>query len=83
MNLCLFYFHISRSSHFCPQEYRKRPTVLVTTIKIGNVGVTLTAATRVYLMEPCLHPAHEIQVYYINLFIYYAYYCIFNVASRF
>ena len=28
---------------------------------MGNCGVTLTSATRVFLMEPCLDPAHEIQ----------------------
>lgn len=35
--------------------------VFVATIKVGNVGITLTAATRVYLMEPCLDPAMEVQ----------------------
>jgi hypothetical protein len=30
-------------------------------MKAGSCGITLTAATRVYLMEPCLDPAHEIQ----------------------
>ena len=30
--------------------------VFVATMKVGNVGITLTAATRVYLMEPCLDP---------------------------
>ena len=38
-----------------------RPKVLVATIKVGNCGITLTSATRVFLMEPCLDPAHEIQ----------------------
>jgi hypothetical protein len=35
--------------------------VLVATIRQGSCGCTLTAATRVYLMEPCLDPAHEVQ----------------------
>ena len=35
--------------------------VFVVTMKVGNVGITLTAATRVYLMEPCLDPAMEVQ----------------------
>ena len=43
------------------QERENKPKVFVITIRAGNVGITLTAATRVYLMEPCLHPAHEIQ----------------------
>ena len=28
---------------------------------MGNVGITLTAATRVYLFEPCLDPSMEMQ----------------------
>ena len=35
--------------------------VFVLTMKTGNCGITLTAATRVYLMEPCIDPAHEQQ----------------------
>eukprot|EP00037_Helgoeca_nana_P030426 m.375810 g.375810 ORF g.375810 m.375810 type:complete len:1020 (+) comp28186_c1_seq1:26-3085(+) len=35
--------------------------VMVATIRTGNVGITLTAATRVYLLEPCMDPAEEIQ----------------------
>jgi len=35
--------------------------VFVITMKTGSVGITLTAATRVYLMEPCLDPAMEVQ----------------------
>ena len=35
--------------------------VFVATMKVGNVGITLTAATRVYLMEPCLDPQTEVQ----------------------
>lgn len=31
------------------------------TLRSGSVGITLTAATHVFLMEPCIHPAHEIQ----------------------
>ena len=30
-------------------------------VQVGNVGMTLTAATRVYLMEPCLDPSMEVQ----------------------
>ena len=33
----------------------------ISTVKAGNVGMTLTAATRVYLMEPCLDPSMEVQ----------------------
>ena len=35
--------------------------VFVVTIKTGAVGITLTAATRVYLLEPCYDPAAEAQ----------------------
>ena len=35
--------------------------VFVITIKTGSVGITLTAATRVYLLEPALDPATEVQ----------------------
>uniref|UniRef100_A0A7S4BGJ8 Helicase ATP-binding domain-containing protein n=1 Tax=Chrysotila carterae TaxID=13221 RepID=A0A7S4BGJ8_CHRCT len=35
--------------------------VFIATIKVGNMGLTLTAATRVYLMEPCLDPSMEVQ----------------------
>ena len=36
--------------------------VFVVTVKVGAVGITLTAASRVYLMEPCFEPAQEVQV---------------------
>ena len=35
--------------------------IFLATMKVGNVGITLTAATRVYLFEPCLDPAMEMQ----------------------
>ena len=35
--------------------------VFVATMRVGNVGITLTAASCVYLMEPCLDPAMELQ----------------------
>ena len=38
-----------------------RPSVFVITLRSGNVGITLTAASRVYLLEPCLDPATEVQ----------------------
>jgi non-specific serine/threonine protein kinase len=38
-----------------------KPAVFVITLRSGSVGITLTSATRVYLMEPCLDPAAEIQ----------------------
>ena len=38
-----------------------RPTVMVITMRSGNVGLTLTAASRVYLLEPCMDPAAELQ----------------------
>ena len=35
--------------------------VFVATVKTGAVGITLTAATRVYLLEPAFDPAAEVQ----------------------
>jgi SNF2 family DNA or RNA helicase len=35
--------------------------VFVMTMRTGNCGITLTAATRVYMLEPCVSPAHELQ----------------------
>ena len=40
---------------------KAKPTVFVVTTKAGAVGVTLTAASRVYMMEPALDPAAEAQ----------------------
>ena len=40
---------------------RREPKVFVITMRAGAVGITLTAASRVYLMEPCLDPAMEVQ----------------------
>ena len=36
--------------------------VFVFTVKLGSVGLTLTAATRVYLMEPAFDPSCEVQI---------------------
>ena len=36
--------------------------VFVFTVKLGSVGLTLTAATRVYLLEPAFDPAAEAQM---------------------
>jgi SWI/SNF-related matrix-associated actin-dependent regulator of chromatin subfamily A3 len=36
-------------------------TVFVVTMKAGAVGMTLTAATRCYLLQPCIDPAAEMQ----------------------
>ena len=38
-----------------------KPAVFVITLRSGNVGITLTAASRVYLLEPSLDPAVEVQ----------------------
>ena len=35
--------------------------MFVITLRSGNVGITLTAASRVYLLEPSLDPAVEVQ----------------------
>ena len=50
--------------HRCIREFQKfeqKAKVFVLTLKAGACGVTLTAATRLYLFEPCLDPSHEIQ----------------------
>jgi len=41
--------------------HRKCAKVLVTTVRVGSVGMTLTGASRVYLMEPSFDPAAEAQ----------------------
>jgi SNF2 family DNA or RNA helicase len=40
---------------------KKVAKVFVITMRTGAVGITLTAATRVYLMEPSFDPAMEVQ----------------------
>lgn len=35
--------------------------MLVVTLRVGAVGMTLTAASRVYLFEPAFNPAAEVQ----------------------
>ena len=37
-------------------------TLFVIIVKTGNVGITLTAASRVYLFEPALDPAADVQM---------------------
>lgn len=37
------------------------PAVFVITTLTGSVGITLTAASHVFLMEPCINPADETQ----------------------
>ena len=39
----------------------KAAKVLVVTLRIGAVGMTLTGASRVYIMEPAFNPAVEVQ----------------------
>lgn len=38
------------------------PKIFVFTVKLGSVGLTLTRATRVYLLEPAFDPAAEAQM---------------------
>ncbi len=37
------------------------PAVFLVTLKAGSVGITLTAASHVFLLEPCIDPAAEVQ----------------------
>jgi len=39
----------------------RRPAVFVITLRSGNVSITLTATSRVYLLAPSLDPAVEVQ----------------------
>ena len=43
------------------QAQAGKAKVFVMTLRAGAVGITLTAADAVYLMEPCLDPATELQ----------------------
>ena len=44
-------------------QFKQDPTlsVIILSMRSGAVGLTLTAANRVYLMEPALNPAIEMQ----------------------
>ena len=44
------------------QEKDERPKIMIMMVRTGACGVTLTAATRIYLMEPCFNPSTEIQI---------------------
>lgn len=37
------------------------PAVFVVTLLTGSVGITLSAAAHIFLMEPCLNPSEEVQ----------------------
>ena len=39
----------------------KQSKMLIVSYKTGSCGITLTAASRVYLLEPCLLPSDEVQ----------------------
>ena len=43
------------------QKGEQKPKLLLCMIRTAACGITLTAATRVYLAEPCLDPATEVQ----------------------
>lgn len=48
--------------------HERGAAVFCITLKAGSVGITLTAATRVFLMEPCINSVHEIQAGKLPLF---------------
>lgn len=50
-----------RLIHDFQHSITDKPCVFVVTFESAAVGITLTAATRVYLMEPALDPAQEAQ----------------------
>jgi len=43
------------------QEKSSMSAVFIITLRSGNIGITLTAASRVYLLEPSLNPTAETQ----------------------
>ena len=43
------------------QGHKDGPACFVMTIKTGSAGITLTNATNVFLIEPCLDPSQEVQ----------------------
>ena len=53
----------SSSATDCEADSTKKAAtkVFVITMRTGAVGITLTAASTVYLMEPCLDPSTEMQ----------------------
>ena len=69
MGLKTYRFDGSTSSEYRDRAIRafqdvttsNEPAVFVITMKAGSVGITLTAASHVFLMEPCIDPAQEIQ----------------------
>jgi SNF2 family DNA or RNA helicase len=42
-------------------QQHEGPAVFLITFRAGSVGITLTAASHVFLMEPCIDPATEVQ----------------------
>ena len=55
----------AKSRHTAIRDFQDasntRPKVLAISYKTGQCGITLTAASRVYLLEPCLLPSDEVQ----------------------
>jgi len=43
------------------QSTGRGPKAFIITLRSGSVGMTLTAASRAFLMDPCIDPATEIQ----------------------
>jgi SNF2 family DNA or RNA helicase len=48
------------------QRLDGKPKMFVSTISSGNCGINVQSATRVYLMEPSVDPATEIQARLCN-----------------
>ena len=46
------------------EAFQKDPptTVFLLSMRAGSVGINLTAASHVFLLEPCINPALEEQV---------------------
>ena len=55
----------AKSRHKAIREFQDesntKPKILAISYKTGQCGITLTAASRVYLLEPCLLPSDEVQ----------------------
>ena len=56
---CIPFFHIQHPSKADPPT-----TIFLLSMRAGAVGINLTQANHVFIMDPCLNVALEDQVYY-------------------
>lgn len=53
--------HKKRDQYIRSFQSDQGPAVFIMTLKTGSVGITLTAASHVFLMEPSINPTDEVQ----------------------